>query len=116
GSNETIRWAVRPSGRRAVGEQLARMRTANRRRRITIPPARDLIGGANEDVSWLRAKHGEPSQNYPSGCTVTTCPLQWRGRAGVTPAFLLPVCKNATQFRLPRAPSAKPTPTPEPVP
>src|SRR5882762_9496945 len=85
GSNETIRCtgrrAVRPSGRQA-----ARTRTANRRRRSTIPPAREPTGGANEDVSWLRAIQ-LAFPGYPSGVEpITTCPLQWRGRAGVSPA------------------------------
>src|SRR2546427_13208861 len=68
GRSETTRCA----GRRAVrpsGRQAARRRTANRRRRSTIPPAREPPGGANEDVSWLRAIQlafpGYPSGNEP---------------------------------------------------
>src|SRR2546423_12403767 len=89
GRSETIRWAGRPSGRRAVGEQPARMRTANRRRR-TIPPARDLIGGANEDVSWLRAtRFAFPG--FPSGCeSRRTARYSGGGAAGIHPAPQIP--------------------------
>src|SRR3989449_10844640 len=68
GSNETIRWAGRPTVRPS-DRQEARTRTANTRRLSTIPPAREPPGGANEDVSWLRAIQlafpGYPSGNEP---------------------------------------------------
>src|SRR3989441_10212543 len=89
GSNETIRWAGRPTVRPS-DRQEARTRTANTRRRSTIPPAREPTGGANEDVSWLRAIQ-LAFPGYPSGIEpITACPLQWRGRAGVSPASVSP--------------------------
>ena len=58
--------------------------------RSTIPPTREPTGGANEDVSWLRAIQ-LAFPGYPSGTEpITTCPLQWRGRAGFTPASVSP--------------------------
>src|SRR6266516_1997257 len=42
------------------------MRTESKSLRITIPPAREPTGGANEDVSWLRANR-LAFPGYPSG-------------------------------------------------
>src|SRR4051812_49995454 len=70
------------------------MRTENKKRRITIPPAREPTGGANEDVSWLRATQ-LAFPGYPSGFEpITACPLQWRGRARGSPAFASPFSKK----------------------
>jgi len=44
-------------------------------------------------VSWLRGGRFLPSQPYrPVGLLETPCefPLQWRGRAGITPASVSP--------------------------
>src|SRR6266581_4280346 len=66
------------------------MRNARKSLRCTIPPAREPTGGANEDVSWLRAIQ-LAFPGYPSGIEpITTCPLQWRGRAGFAPASVSP--------------------------
>src|SRR6266850_937337 len=89
GRSETILWDG-PTAGRPDGPQLARKRT-KRRVRFTIPPARELHGGANEDVSWLRANR-LAFPGFPSGIEpITACPLQWRGRAGLTPASVTPV-------------------------
>jgi hypothetical protein len=45
---------------------------------------RGSAGGANEEVSWLRASVRLPG--FPVASERNLCPLQWRGRAGVTPA------------------------------
>src|SRR5438552_18843653 len=55
GRSETIR-CDGPAAERPDGVQLETTRTTNRSLRSTIPPAREPTGGANEDVSWLRAK------------------------------------------------------------
>src|SRR2546422_9710753 len=89
GSNETIRWAGRPTVRPS-DRQEARTRTANRRRRSTIPPAREPPGGANEDVSWLRAIQlafpGYPSGNEP----ITAARYSGGAAPGVHPPPLTP--------------------------
>src|SRR5947208_9150332 len=54
GRRETMRRGG-PTAGRPDGLQLARTKTTNRSLRSTIPPAREPTGGANEDVSWLRA-------------------------------------------------------------
>src|SRR5437899_3788277 len=68
GSSETMRCDGLTAGR-SDGLQAATSKTTNRTRRITIPPAREPPGGANEDVSWLRAIQlafpGYPSGNEP---------------------------------------------------
>src|SRR2546427_4535526 len=85
GRSETIR-CDGPAAERPDGVQLETTRTTNRSLRSTIPPAREPTGGANEDVSWLRAIE-LAFPGYPSGIErITACPLQWRGRAGVSPA------------------------------
>src|SRR5258708_5323762 len=85
GRRETIR-CDGPTAGRPDGLQPARTKTTNRSLRSTIPPAREPTGGANEDVSWLRAIQ-LAFPGYPSGIEpITTCPLQWRGRARLAPA------------------------------
>src|SRR5881394_4656020 len=60
--------------------------------RDTIPPAREPTGGANEDVSWLRANRRAFPESFPVAAAtyIKHCPLQWRGRAGLTPASVSP--------------------------
>src|SRR5579859_1202794 len=90
GRSETIRRAGGPSGGRAVVWHANRTSSATGSLRNTIPPAREPTGGANADVSWLRA-HRFAFPGYPSGVEpITACPLQWRGRAGFAPASVSP--------------------------
>src|SRR6267142_6795225 len=90
GRSDTIRCAGGFSCRRADGRHANKTSTTTESLRSTIPPAREPTGGANEDVSWLRAIQ-LAFPGYPSGIEpITTCPLQWRGRAGVSPASLSP--------------------------
>src|SRR3989475_6593531 len=90
GRSETTRCA----GRRAVrpsGRQAARRRTANRRRRNTIPPAREPTGGANEDVSWLRAIQ-LAFPGYPSGIEpITALPVTVAGPRRSCTGFRIPI-------------------------
>src|SRR5438045_4857250 len=60
--------------------------------RDTIPPAREPTGGANEDVSWLRANRRAFPESFPVAAAtyIKHCPLQWRGRAGLKPASVSP--------------------------
>src|SRR5438552_9468440 len=93
GRSETIR-CDGPAAERPDGVQLETTRTTNRSLRSTIPPAREPTGGANEDVSWLRANR-LAFPGYPSGIEpLTNCPLQWRGRAGLPPASVSPFPKR----------------------
>src|SRR5439155_22429405 len=93
GRRETMRRGG-PTVGRPDGLQLARTKTTNRSLRSTIPPAREPTGGANEDVSWLRAIQ-LAFPGYPSGIEpITACPLQWRGRAGFAPASVSPFAKK----------------------
>src|SRR5438876_876402 len=62
GRRETMRRGG-PTAGRPDGLQLARTKTTNKSLRSTIPPAREPTGGANEDVSWLRAKTRRPSRH-----------------------------------------------------
>src|SRR2546427_10309072 len=79
GRSETIR-CDGPAAERPDGVQLETTRTTNRSLRSTIPPAREPTGGANEDVSWLRANR-LAFPGYPSGIEpLTNCPLHWRRR------------------------------------
>src|SRR2546428_12347774 len=91
GSSETMRCDGLTAGR-SDGLQAATSKTTNRRRRNTIPPAREPPGGANEDVSWLRAIQlafpGYPSGNEP----ITAARYSGGGAAAVA--------------RRPRSPSA----------
>src|SRR5213592_4539054 len=62
----------------------------NKKSALHHPSREGTNGGANEDVSWLRAKR-LAFPGYPSGREpITACPLQWRGRAGFTPASVSP--------------------------
>src|SRR2546427_9284991 len=94
GRSETIR-CDGPAAERPDGVQLETTRTTNRSLRSTIPPAREPTGGANEDVSWLRANR-LAFPGYPSGIEpLTNCPLQWRGAAGAPPPPPTPLPPSA---------------------
>src|SRR5258707_14595173 len=99
GSNETIRWAVRPSGRPAVeGQPRSNGRTTNSTR-FTVPPSRELHGGANEDVSWLRADRGA----FPRNTSVAGPRLEGR-------SMLRPYIPTTARYSGGGAPAAHPLP------
>src|SRR5258705_2254116 len=58
GRSDTIRCAGGFSCRRADVRHANKTSTTTESLRNTIPPAREPTGGANEDVSWLRANAG----------------------------------------------------------
>src|SRR5438045_5738478 len=85
GRSDTPRAGGRSVGRPA-GLQLTTRIPTRKSLRSTIPPAREPTGGANEDVSWLRANRRAFPESFPVAAYSKHCPLQWRGRAGLTPA------------------------------
>src|SRR5206468_11148917 len=71
------------------------MRTESKSLRITIPPAREPTGGANEDVSWLRANR-LAFPGYPSGIEpITAARYSGGGAPGFHPPPYPPSQKDA---------------------
>src|ERR1700704_5753595 len=75
-----------------------RERQGRRPRHRSLPPG--CAGGANGEVSWLRA----PALAFPGSTQWRgerwwySCPLQWRGRAGVAPDFRASLFANDDQL------------------
>ena len=93
------RLAVRPSARRAATAD--QEENSEQKAALHHPSREGTSGGANEDVSWLRANR-RPA--FP-GCSpvaepLLQCPLQWRGRAGFAPASVILVRELVTAVSL----------------
>src|SRR3989475_7643186 len=118
GRSETIR-CDGPAAERPDGVQLETTRTTNRSLRSTIPPAREPTGGANEDVSWLRAIQ-LAFPGYPSGIEpITSLPVTVAGGRRRCSRLPPPPPRNkssgkGTARRGPAATPPPPTPPPRP--
>jgi hypothetical protein len=68
----------------------------------TSPPPRAEIVARTEVVSWLRAASSAfPMPSGTSGALdLASCPLQWRGRAGISPASGSPARKIQLSIRI----------------
>src|SRR2546425_6126709 len=100
GRSETIR-CDGPAAERPDGVQLETTRTTNRSLRSTIPPAREPTGGANEDVSWLRANAGA----FPGILPVTGPRMSGR-------SMLRPSITNLARYSGGGPPGSHPPPCP----
>src|SRR5207237_8392450 len=85
--NDTLgRPTVRPSGRRgAAGKD------ENRKQETTHHPSREGFDWWRERRRLLASGYAIRLPRFPQWLWIATnCPLQWRGRAGIGPAFVKP--------------------------
>src|SRR5882762_10567647 len=91
GRSDTIRCAGGFSCRRADVRHANKTSTTTESLRSTIPPAREPTGGANEDVSWLRAIQ-LAFPGYPSGIEpITSLPVTVAGPRRSCTGFRIPI-------------------------